>query len=59
MSERRPRILVGQVYVSADKLLTLEPESETDYYCDYGSSGAYFSTEDLGLLLFPEEGRDA
>ncbi len=48
-------ILVGKVWVSASKLQYLQPESESDYWCEGGFGGAFFESADLASLLFPED----
>jgi len=59
MSEQPPTILIGRVWVDARRLLTLEPESESDYFCEFSGGFGYFLSEDLAPFLFPENSSDA
>ena len=59
MSEQRSTILIGRVWVDVRRLLTLEPESEVDYFCEFSGGNGYFLSEDLAPFLFPENSSDA
>lgn len=53
MNNKVSRILIGKVWVSISRLQSLQPESESDYWCEYPGGSAFFESADLAPFLFP------